>query len=416
MDRVIKQNKWSLQRIAIYAGIPLLAIVLMAMLYRTAGASKLRVQKERLSFGTVERGPFQERIPINGTVLPIKTVFIDAIEGGQVKEVFLEGGETVRKGDMILRLSNPSLELNSMNLETQLLEQMNNLRNTRITMEENGLNLKEQLLQINADLIDQGQAHQRNEVLFKDSVISEVDYLTTKNAYDYSMRRRELIQLRIEKDSILRSQQIGQVESSLSLGQRNLNAISASLEYLTIRAPINGQISSVRVEIGETVTQGQNLGQIDVLDGFKVRARIDEHYISRVNPGLRGTFNFSGSTYELVIRKVYPEVVNGAFEVDMDFVGSEPDGIKRNQNLQIRLALTEEKEAVLIPRGGFFQKTGGNWIYVVDENAGVAYKRDIRIGSQSDRNYEVLEGLDVGEVVVTSSYDAYNDIDQLILK
>jgi HlyD family secretion protein len=416
MDRVIKKSKWSAQRIALYVGIPLLAAVLMAMLYQTAGASKLRVQKERLSLGTVVRGAFQENIPINGTVLPIKTVFVDAIEGGQVKEVYLEGGEMVKKGEMILKLSNPSLELNSMNLETQLLEQMNNLRNTRITMEENGLNLKEQLLQIDADLIDQKLVHSRNQVLFKDSVISESEYLETKNAYEYSQRRRNLLILRIEKDSLLRSQQIGQVESSLALGQRNLNAISASLEFLTIRAPIDGQMSSVRVEIGETVSQGQNLGQIDVLDGFKVRARIDEHYISRVTPGLQGGFTFSGEQYGLVIRKVYPEVVNGAFEVDMEFDGSVPDGIKRNQNLQIRLALTEEKEALLIPRGGFFNKTGGNWIYVVDEASGVAYKREIRIGNQSDRSYEVLEGLDEGETVVTSSYDAYNDIDQLILQ
>ena len=416
MDRVIKKNKWSFQRIALYAGVPLFAIVLMAMLYRTTGVSKLRVQKERLSFGTAARGPFQENIPINGTVLPIKTVFVDAIEGGQIKEVYLEGGEMVKKGDMILKLSNPSLELSYMTLETQLLEQMNNLRNTRITMEENGLNLKEQILRIDADLIDQEIAHRRNEALFKDSVISEADYLVTKNAYEYSLRRRDLIHLRIQKDSLLRSQQIGQVESSLALGQRNLSAISASLEYLTLRAPIAGQMSSVRVEIGETVSQGQNLGQIDVLDGFKVRARIDEHYISRVSPGLKGGFAFSGAQYELIIRKVYPEVVNGAFEVDMEFASEVPEGIKRNQNLQIRLALTEEKEALLIPRGGFFQKTGGNWIYVVDENSGVAYKRAIRIGNQSDRHYEVLEGLDPGEVVVTSSYDAYNNIDQLILQ
>lgn len=416
MDRVIKKNKWSPQRIALYVGIPLLAAVLMAMLYQTAGASKLRVQKERLSFGTVVRGPFQEFIPINGTVLPIKTVFVDAIEGGQVKEVYLEGGEMLKKGDMILKLSNPSLELNYMTLETQLLEQMNNLRNTRITMEENGLNLKEQLLRIDADIIDQQIAHKRNEALFTDSVISEMEYLETKNAYEYSQRRRDLVRLRIRKDSLLRTLQIDQVESSLALGQRNLNAISASLEYLTIRAPIDGQISSVRVEIGETVSQGQNLGQIDVLDGFKVRARIDEHYISRVSPGLQGSFPFAGEQFDLIIRKVYPEVVNGAFEVDMEFVGSLPEGIKRNQNLQIRLALSEEKEALLIPRGGFFNKTGGNWIYVVDEGSGVAYKREIRIGNQSDRFYEVLEGLEAGEVVVTSNYDAYNDIDQLILQ
>lgn len=415
MDRVIKQKKWTAKKIGLYFVAPLMALLFLGWLVSSTGGSRLKVQKERLTIGTVEAGMFQETIPITGRVMPLTTFFIDAIEGGQVKEVYLEGGEMVKKGDLILKLTNPSLELNYMNLTTNMLEQADQLRNTRITMENTGLNLKDQLIQIDYRIRDLGEQHKRNEQLYKDSVISRQVYETTKFDYEYQVNRRRLMLERIERDSVLRDQQLGQVETSLSLVSRNLDAIQRNLDNLIIRAPISGQLSSVRVEVGETVRQGDNLGQIDILDGYKVRANIDEHYISRIERDLKGSFTFAREDHMLEIRKVYPEVTNGSFEVDMTFVNQEPEDIKRGQNLQIRLALSDETEAILIPRGGFYQTTGGNYIYVLTDDGSKAYKRDIRIGRQSDRHYEVLEGLEPGERVITSNYEVFNNAEELIL-
>ncbi|MDX2246491.1 MAG: efflux RND transporter periplasmic adaptor subunit [Bacteroidia bacterium] len=415
MDRVIKKRKWTPEKIGLYIVAPLLGIIFIGWLISSTSGSRLKVQKERLSIATVEKGIFQETIPITGRVLPLNTVRVDAVEGGQVKEVYLEGGEIVEKGDIILKLTNPGLELNYMNLTTNMLEQADQLRNTRITMENTGLNLKDDLIQIDYRIRDLGEQHKRNEVLFKDSVISRQVYETTKFEYEYQIGRRQLMMERIRRDSILRGQQIGQVETSLDLVDQNLYAIKRNLDNLIIKAPVSGQLSAIRVDIGQTVNQGDNLGQIDILDGYKVRANIDEHYVSRIEDGQKGSFPFAGDNHLLIIRKIYTTVANGSFEVDMNFINDEPEGIKVGQNLQVRLALSDESEAILIPRGGFYQTTGGNYIYVLSEDGKTAYKRDIRIGRQSDRNYEILEGLQPGEKVITSNYEVFNNADELIL-
>lgn len=416
MDRVIEKKQWTPRKLLMYIGIPLVTLALLGMLVHSASGSKLKVDRERLTISTVSRDMFQEFIPINGEVLPLTTVFVTAIEGGQVREVFLEGGEIVQKGDVVLKLTNPGLELNYMNLQTQLLEQADQLRNTKINLETSVITLRDQLAQIDFQVKDLGQQYRRNLRLYEDSVISEMEFFTLKNNYEQFLLRRKLMLERIAKDSVLRDQQLEQVNKSLSLVARNLDAIQASLANLIIRAPIAGQLSAVRVEIGQTVNQGQKLGEVDVLDGYKVRARIDEHYISRIRPGLHGEFVFAGETHGLIIRKVYPEVTSGAFEVDMDFEATAPRGIKRGQNLQIRLALSDETEAVLVPRGGFYQSTGGNYVYVLAPGGDKAYKRSIRIHRQSDRFYEVAEGLEPGEQVITSSYESFNKADELILE
>lgn len=413
MDRQISQKKWPLQKILIYIGVPALLILLAALVYRQSGTSRLKVPKERLTVSTVDYGPFQEFIAINGEVLPLNTVFVTAIEGGQVKEIYLEGGENVKKGDLIMKLTNPGLELNYMNLQTNMLEQADQLRNTKINLETSGLVLEDQLAQLDFQIQDLGQQYKRSKALFKDSVISEQEFQSLEINYEQVKRRRSILRRRIDKDSVLREQQLFQVEKSLRLVDRNLDAIQQSLANLTIKAPVSGQLGNIRVEIGQTISQGQRLGQVDEPDGFKVRARIDEHYNSRISAGLKGDFPYAGSRYDLVIRKVYPEINNGTFEVDMEFEGDIADGIKRGQTLQIRLALSEETQAILLARGGFYQSTGGNWVYVVDGD--IAYKRDIRIGRQSDRFYEVLEGLEKGEKVVTSNYQTFNEVDQLVL-
>lgn len=417
MDRVIKKRKWTPQKIGLYVGLPLLAILLIGLMVRNAGVSRYKVDTDRLHIATVSQEAFQERIPITGEVLPKNTVYITAIEGGQVKEVFLEGGEMVRKGDPLLKLTNPGLELNYMNLQTNLLEQADQLRNTRITLETSGLQLKDQLIQIDYQIKDLGQQYERSKMLYQDSVIALSEFQTVENNYQFQLRRKALMLERIERDSLLSKQQMGQVNNSLGLVDRNLTAIQRSLDNLTIKAPVSGLMSAVRVEIGENVNQGQNLGQIDMMEGgFMVRARIDEHYNGRVYSGQTGTFPFNSREYQLVIRKVYSEVSNGSFEVDMDFVDGAPEGIKRGQNLQIRLALSDESMALLIPRGGFYHKTGGRYIYVVTPEGDRAVRRDIEIGRQSDRHYEVLNGLERGERVITSSYDTYNEVDELVLQ
>ncbi|RMG73638.1 MAG: efflux RND transporter periplasmic adaptor subunit [Bacteroidetes bacterium] len=416
MDRVIQQKKWPLKKILTYFGIPVVVVAFLGALLANSGGSRLKVRKERLSIATVSQGMFQEFIPINGAVRARNSVFVTAVEGGQVKEIYLKGGETVKEGDMILRLTNPGLELNYMNLQTQLLEQADQLRNTKITMETSGLVLKDQLAQMVFQLRDLEQQYRRNKPLYEDSVISEMEFQTLENSYLQAKRRRDLLIERIETDSILRVNQLVQVDKSLDLVARNLDAIQRSLANLTVRAPISGQLGTVEAELGQTITQGQRIAQVDDIDGYTVRANIDEHYISRIQPGLKGWFPFAGSQHGLQIFKVYPEVRNGSFEVDMDFQETEPDGIKRGQNLQIRLALSDETEAILIPRGGFYQATGGNYIYVLNEDGSRAYKRDIRITRQSDRQYEVQEGLRPGEQVIISNYESFNNADELILE
>ena len=417
MDRVIKKKKWTAKKIALYAGIPLIAAALLGLMVQNVGVRVYKTPKERLSIATVKRDIFQEFIPIPGEVLPKRTVYIDAFDGGQVNKLYLEGGEFVKAGDLILKLSNPSLELNYMNLTTGLLEQMNNLRNSRILLEETTLNLRDQMIQVENQINVLGQEYHRNKALFQDSAISEAVYLPSKQNYEMNLNRKKLLIERIYKDSVLKDQQLGQIEESMRLVSRNLRAINKNLDNLVIKAPVAGQMSSVRVEIGETVNPGQNLGQIDILNsGYKVRARIDEHYNGRVFENQKGQFQFKKETFGLIIRKVYPEVTAGTFEVDMEFVDMEPEEIKRGQNLQIRLALSDEKEAILIPRSGFYHASGGRYIFVLNDDETEAIKRDIQIGRQSDRFYEVVAGLEPGEKVIVSNYDSYKEVDKLILQ
>ncbi|MDX2285624.1 MAG: efflux RND transporter periplasmic adaptor subunit [Bacteroidia bacterium] len=414
MDRVLEKPRRPLRRILIYGGLSVAGLLLIGWFWQQRHTSRLRVSRERLSVGEATQGPFQEYIAVQAEILPVTTRLIDAAEGGLVEEIYRRGGEQVRRGEQLLRLSNPDLELNYMNLETNLLEQADQLRNTRISLEQNTLDLEEQLLQVEADLTAQQQTYERSRRLFQDSVIPEAEFQAAQNPYEYSLRRRELIRKRIYKDSMLRLQQLGQVETSLDLVQRNLGAIQRNLDNLVIRAPLDGQLSAVRVEEGQMVRQGDNLAQIDVLNGYKVRARIDQHYLARIRAGQEGEFVFDGQRVPLRIYKVYPEVLNGGvFEADLEFISQPPAAISRGQNVQARIALGTAEEALMIPRGGFFQRTGGSWVYVLDPGGQAARKRSIRLGRQSDRFFEVLEGLQPGEQVILSGYEAFGDADVL---
>lgn len=416
MDRQIKRKKWPPRRIAMYAAVAIFAGFIGYELMFGIHPSTLNVQAERLTIATVTRAPFQEFIAEQGTVMPITTIYLDAIEGGRVEQVFVEEGAFVNEGDPILRLSNVNLQLNVMQREAELFEQINNLRATRLQMEQRALDLRGQLAQLDYRILDRRREYERLQRLLADELIAQQEFDRVKDEYEYLLKSRELTVQSMQQDSLFRQMQIEQLEASVARMQANLDVIKQNQENLLLRAPISGQLSLLAAEVGESKSPGQRLGQIDVLEGYKVRAAIDEHYIARIHTGLTAETDFAGHTYRLVIKKVYPEVRDGRFESDLEFVGETPQGIRRGQTLQIRLALGDLSEAVLIPRGGFYQKTGGQWIYAVDPSGAFATKRPIRLGRQNPQHFEVLDGLAPGERVITSMYDNFGDMERLVLK
>lgn len=416
MDRKIKKKKWPPKKIATFAAAGLFVIVVVYMLIFGVSKSTLNVKAERLTISTVRRGPFQEFIPVMGNVLPIYQFYLSAEEGGTVEEIYIEAGNVVEKGDKILKLANTDLLINSMWREAELFQQVNNLRNTRLDMERYRLQLSQELANIDNDLQQQKRTFERYEKLYADDLISEHEYELARDQYEYLKKRRELTVESQQKDLEFRRSQVEALEEQVNRMQGNLEIIQGRLDKLTIRAPVSGHLTSLNAEIGQSKSAGQNIGQIDVFEGFKVRAQIDEHYIARVEVGRSGEFEFAGEKYQLKVTKKYPEVTEGSFEVDMEFVDEEPEGITRGQTLHIRLELGDISEALLLPKGGFYQTTGGNWVYVVDKSEETALKRRIRLGRQNPEVYEVLEGLEPGEKVITSSYESFGDMDRLVLK
>lgn len=416
MDKKIEKKRWGIQKIGLYVLGVAAAVFLFTAIYRDAGTSRLNVEQERLLTDTINHGVFKEYITLFGVVEPIKTVYLDAIESGRVEEVMLENGAMVTAGQDIMRLSNLDLQLNVLNQEAQVVNQINDIRQTSILMDQQSLNLKELALdiQFRIDLFEKRTA--RNSLLFQDSIISQVDYEETQDEYEHLVRRAALLEKTIEKDSLFQIMQQNQMTTTLDLMKRNLDFAKNSLDNLTIRAPISGQISSLDSEIGQLINRGERIAQIDILDNFKIRAQIDEYYISRIFPNQKGSFVMDGKTFMLTVNKIYPEVTNGTFEVDMLFVGEQPGNIKRGQSISLKLSLSDETQATLLAKGGFYQTTGGNWVYVLDANGGVARKRDIRVGRQNPNYYEVLEGLNDGDIVIVSSYENFGDKDELVLK
>ena len=416
MDKKIEKKTWTLGRIAMILGAVIVVGLLISAIYREAGTSRLNVEQERILTDTIHTGVFKEFITLFGVVEPFKTVYLDAVETGKIEEIFVEDGIMIQKGQPIMRLSNLDLQLNVLNQEAQIVNQINTIRNQSILMEQQSLNLKQQALEVefNIDLFQKRTA--RNQSLYGDKVISQVDYEEAQDEYEHHLRRRDLLAATIKQDSLYHVLQQNQMETSLDLMRRNLEFAKNSLSNLIIRAPISGQLSSMDSEIGELITEGNRVAQIDVLDDYKITARIDEFYISRIFPQQEGSFTMDGKTYNLVIKKIYPEVANGAFEVDLFFVGDRPNNIKRGQTISLKLSLSDETRAQLLAKGGFFQKTGGNWVYVIDKNDQIARKQDIKVGRQNPNYYEVLQGLQDGDIVIISSYENYGDKDELVLR
>jgi HlyD family secretion protein len=416
VDRPIEKKRWTLKRIG-KVGIPA-AFFMVLLLYFLIGdhSSKLNVEAERITISTVTKAPFQEYIPVTGTIQPLQTFFLDAAEGGRIDSIFVEAGNVVSKGDRILKLANTNSQLDVLYREALLFEQINNARNTRLAIEQNSLTLRGQLADVEYQIIRLQRLHDRDTLLFRKQLISRQEFEQVTDEYEYWQSKQIITVENFKQDSLLRRVQLDQLNASIKRMQSNLDLVKRSLEDLVVRAPISGELTSLNAEIGQSKSPGQRLGQIDVLDGFKVRAEIDEFYISRINSGQKGTFDLGTTSYSLTVEKVYPEVREGRFEVDMLFEGSPPQGIRRGQTLQIRLQLGDLSDALIVARGAFYQKTGGQWAYVVDKSGAFAIKRNIRLGRQNPQTFEVMEGLEPGEQVITSAYDNFGDIDKLVLK
>ncbi|MBR5484095.1 MAG: HlyD family efflux transporter periplasmic adaptor subunit [Alistipes sp.] len=398
-----------------YAVAAVFMILVVSLLLRD-NSSTLRVDANILTISTVEQTEFNDYVRLSGTVKPITTVQISPMESGLVERIVAEEGTMVRKGDVIVELSNNSLSMQILNSEADLAEKQNILRNTLISMEQNRLNLRQEQMQLDMEVERKRRAFTNNDVLYKKELLARETWLQSKEDYEYSVKRRSLIMERQKQDSLYRTNQVKQMESDLQSMARNMQLIRQRVDNLLVKAPIDGEVGALDVVLGRNVGSGSSIGQINDMSAFKVATLIDEHYIDRIVVGLPATIERQERKYDMVIRKVYPEVSGGQFRADFTFAGDIPENIRIGQTYHINLQLGEASEAVIIPRGAFYQTTGGSWIYVVDPSGEKAYRRDIRIGRQNPQHYEVLEGLEPGEKVITSAYENFGSHDVLILK
>ena len=414
MDRKIKKKVWTVKRISlILGGLAVVSLILYSFLFAD-NRSKLNVDSEKITISTVKNGTFQDRIPETGIVMPSVTYFMDAVEGGVINNIIRESGALVDKGDTILTLINSNLQLEVMNREAQLYEQINILRTTRLQLDQNDLQQRAQLAEIDYQLQLVKPQFERFKELVGKKLISEREFEEVAEQYEYNLRRKELTYESYRRDSVTRIRQLNHLAASEVRMMNSLEAVGHILDNLVIRAPRSGLLSTPYFEIGQSINQGERMGEVAILDSFKVRVAIDELYQPRVTTGQTGTFTYDGKEYTLRIYKVYPIVTEGNFEVDMEFVGASPAGIPRGQSVRLQLELGKSAEALLIPTGGFFRDTGGNWVYVVQEDGTRAERRNIRLGRKNTEYYEVLEGLEPGERVVTSSYENFGDNEVLV--
>ena len=418
MDIRIEKKK-GLRALFTRRGIPYLAgaafLLLVAWLLLRDHSSTLRIDARTISVGEVVRGEFNDYIRVTGQVQPITTVQLSPLEAGIVERLVVEEGTTVRKGDVLVELSNTSLTLEILNSEAELAEKQNILRNTLISMEQEKLDLRLDRAQLDLDVERKRRTWQQNEELYRSSLIAREEWLQSKEDYELAVKSLELVIARQKQDSIYRSIQIGNLEESLESMRRSIQLVRQRVENLNVKSPIDGQLGSLDVILGQSIPEGTKIGQVNDLSDYKIEARIDEHYIDRVQSGLSATFERQGANFSTVVEKVYPEVTEGQFKADFYFEGERPDNIRIGQTYYLNLQLGQPTQSVYIPRGVFYQSTGGTWIYVLSEDGTRAYRRDIRIGRQNPQYYEVLEGLQPGERVIISNYENYGKSDVLIL-
>jgi HlyD family secretion protein len=416
MDRVIEKKKWTPKKIASIIAIAAFVFFVFYLLFLRDKSSKLYVDKNQLTIAPVLADKFLEFIPIDGVVFPKNTNYIDVAQGGVVEQKFVEDGAMLNKGDTIIKLLNTQMELSYMEQETRMLAERNNLNTTKLALEQNNFYRQKEIVQLEYTIDKTKIDFERKIELNKEEVISTKEFEDAEREYNFTMKQLD-ISLNLQRlDSMSGASRTRSINTSLSRLEQNLALLRRNMENAYIKAPATGILSSFSVEIGETKRAGERLGQIDKQDGFKLRADIDERYISRVAVGQGAEFDFNGQNYQLQIFKIYTDVTNGSFQVDMHFDDAYPESIKRGQTIQLRLKFSGESDAIIIKRGSFFQETGGNWIYVVDETGSFAIKRSIRINRQNTNYYEVMEGLQPGENVIVSSYDSFGNKDKLIFR
>jgi len=397
------------------AGIAGLVLLITFSIVLTSGKSKLDVDPERITVSEVTKGPFQEFIPVNGVVLPITTIYLDAVEGGRVEKLYVEDGTDMKKGDPIMKLSDLDLELSLANQQTAVFNVLTQMQISRDQAQQNTIGKLQNMADADNAYRDASRVYKLDQKLYAQKAIGLQEYQVAVNTYDYALRKEKLNTQILKQDTASVKQQAEQAQESYANMKSTLELMKQKVGDLVVKAPVDGQLTSMDAEVGQNITKGERLGEIDVLSGYKVRVNIDEHYISRVYNGLSGDFSFADKTYKLKIKKVFSQVTNGQFQVDMEFVGTVPQGIRRGQTLQIRLALSDETQAVLVPKGGFYQQTGGNWIFKLSADGKTAYRTNIQLNRQNPDYYEVTGGLQPGDKVVTSSYDTYGDMQELVL-
>lgn len=415
MDRQIEKKSF-LRRYAWYIAAAAALAALLVWIVLGTTASTTTVDVSDITISDVTRGKFDDYVRLNGQVLPIQVVQISPEEGGIVREKVVEEGTRVRKGDVILRLSNSNLDLQILNAEAELAEKQNLLRNTQVAMQQDRLNNRTEQATLDTDCDRKRRAYEQNARLYKERLISKEVYLQSREDYNLALRKQSLISQRLKQDSLYRHVQMAQMEDNLDNMRKNVLLVRDRKNKLEVRSAIDGELGLLDVELGQNIAAGQNIGQINDLSDFKVQAQIDEHYIDRVRPGLSASFSRDGKTYLLRVRKVYPEVRNGTFRTDFVFVGERPAQMRSGQTFYVELALGKSQQATLIPRGTFFQTTGGNWIFVLDKSGRKAYRRNISIARQNPQYYEVTDGLEPGERVITSGYEAFKDNEVLVIK
>ena len=415
MDRQIEKKSF-LRRYAWYIAAAAALAALLVWIVLGTTANTMTIDASDITISDVTRGKFDDYVRLNGQVLPIQVVQISPEEGGIVREKVVEEGTRVRKGDVILRLSNSNLDLQILNAEAELAEKQNLLRNTQVAMQQDRLNNRTEQATLDTDCDRKRRAYEQNARLYKERRISKEVYLQSREDYNLARRKQSLISQRLKQDSIYRHVQMAQMEDYLDNMRRNVLLVRDRKNKLEVRSAIDGELGLLDVELGQNIAAGQNIGQINDLSDFKVQAQIDEHYIDRVRPGLSASFSRDGKTYLLRVRKVYPEVRNGTFRTDFVFVGERPAQMRSGQTFYVELALGKSQQATLIPRGTFFQTTGGNWIFVLDKSGRKAYRRNISIARQNPQYYEVTDGLEPGERVITSGYEAFKDNEVLVIK
>jgi len=416
MDRKLEKKGFINRKTIWYFVFGALMLTVLGIIIFGDKSSKYNVDVSRITIEEVKEDVFQDYITVQGTVEPITTIYLDAVEGGSVQEILIEEGNMVKKGDVIIRLNNDNLLLEITNAEAQIVRSINELRTARLQMDQTKLSYKQQIIELQMTVAQAKRLYENNKVLRAQDHISREEFDQSKESYESSSELLNLVLENYKNDSIYRSIQISSLEASVKSMETSMEIIRRRMDNLNIKATADGELASLNPEIGEVVTYGTRVGTINILDSYKLRVDIDEHYIARIQRGLYGECDFASTPYTGVITKIYPEVAGGRFAVDMVFTEEVPEQIRIGQTSRIRLQLGESKEGILLTKGGFYQTTGGQWVFVLDETEEFAVKRDISIGRQNPRYYEVLGGLEPGEKVIVSSYQNYADHDKLILK